>query len=167
MNDQCEPARTEIEEELLRAIAEIWARSIESNVARVRQLESITANLRDRGSLDPEAAQAAELDAHKLAGLFGSFGFDVASRLAREIELVLQRREQLGPRDGADLVQSSRILCEMRSRDHRDEHVCLDPQLALPPAAAIEMRKAASGATGHPSIERRLLTRCRRLLCGA
>ncbi|MBF2067981.1 MAG: response regulator [Calothrix sp. C42_A2020_038] len=70
-------------------IAAIWERSQEKLSNRVATLETATAALL-QDSTDTAIVNRAYQDAHKLAGSLGMFGFDFASRLASQIEQLLQ-----------------------------------------------------------------------------
>lgn len=71
------------------AIAQLWVRFRPQALERVAILEEALAAL-NQGSLDAALCQAAEKNAHKLAGSVGTFGFASASVIARKIEHIFQ-----------------------------------------------------------------------------
>jgi diguanylate cyclase (GGDEF)-like protein len=70
-------------------LAGIWERSKGTVNSQLTSLEQAATALAD-GTLDDTTRQQAERDAHKLAGSVGTFGFTEGTRLAREIEHLLQ-----------------------------------------------------------------------------
>lgn len=78
------------------AMATIWAEHRGAILERVGVLERAVAML-TRRALDEELRLEAEREAHKLAGVLGTFGFGRGSEQAREMELILERPEGLGP----------------------------------------------------------------------
>lgn len=79
---------------------------------RLSVLNQATIALKE-GKLSEQIRSAAEMEAHKLAGSLGSFGFALGSQLAEEIEDILQARTFL------DQVQSLR-LCELVTALHQE-----------------------------------------------
>jgi len=75
-------------------IADIWEQVKESTNGRVAILEQAVALLL-QNKLSEEWRQQAEREAHKLAGSLGMFGADEGSRLAQEIETLLEKRVSL------------------------------------------------------------------------
>lgn len=72
-------------DQLESALSSSWARNLETQARRVATQErAIVALL--TGSLDEETRAAAQADAHKLAGILGSFGLHDASDAAIELE---------------------------------------------------------------------------------
>lgn len=78
------------------ALASLWVQHEEVIHQRVGVLERAVAALA-RGALDETLRSEAEREAHKLAGTLGTFGFVKGSDCAREIELILEVPEVLGP----------------------------------------------------------------------
>lgn len=76
-------------EQTLRLVAKTWHRFKGRVSDQVSILEEATTALRGR-SLDPELRQQARQEAHSLAGALGTFGFPEGSRLARQIEGLIQ-----------------------------------------------------------------------------
>ncbi|MFL5385731.1 MAG: response regulator [Longimicrobiaceae bacterium] len=82
-------------EDLDGAVRQAWERFRGTILQRVDAVEEAAVALLD-GGLDEERRRHAEREAHKLAGSVGTFGFAQASRLAREVEIVLQGSQPLG-----------------------------------------------------------------------
>jgi diguanylate cyclase (GGDEF)-like protein len=78
------------------ALAAIWVEHEQAVRDRVGVLECAVAAL-TRGTLDEPLRAKAQREAHKLAGVLGTFGFPRGSELAREVELILEVPEALGP----------------------------------------------------------------------
>jgi diguanylate cyclase (GGDEF)-like protein len=78
------------------AMAAIWAEHEQAVRDRVGVLECAVAAL-TRGTLDEPLRAKAQREAHKLAGVLGTFGFPRGSELARGVELILEVPEALGP----------------------------------------------------------------------
>jgi diguanylate cyclase (GGDEF)-like protein len=76
-------------EQTLRLVAKTWHRFKGRVSEQVSVLERATTALWGR-SLDPELRQQARQEAHSLAGALGTFGFPEGSRLARQIEGLIQ-----------------------------------------------------------------------------
>jgi DNA-binding response OmpR family regulator len=70
-------------------LSDIWERSKEKYVNRVKVLEQAVTKLRE-GKIDERLAQEAYQEAHTLKGSLGSFGLNEAEKLSREIERVFQ-----------------------------------------------------------------------------
>jgi diguanylate cyclase (GGDEF)-like protein len=78
------------------ALAAIWKDHEQAVRDRVGVLECAVAAL-TRGTLDEELRASAQREAHKLAGVLGTFGFPRGSERAREVELIMEVPEALGP----------------------------------------------------------------------
>ena len=88
----------------------LWTRSRPAIEARVEAIESAAIALLE-GALSPDLRQQAEREAHKLAGVAGTFGFPAATDLAREAERLLAADHTLSP---ADPVRLAAIANELR-----------------------------------------------------
>ena len=106
------------------ALAAIWKDHEQAVRDRVGVLECAVAAL-TRGTLDEELRASAQREAHKLAGVLGTFGFPRGSERAREVELIMEVPEALGP---ARVPALSELVGAIR-----DE---LNPSAADAPAAA-------------------------------
>ena len=70
---------------LAEAMSRLWAQFLPQIEERVSTLESAAAALAE-GSLTTTQCEEASSDAHKLAGVLGTFGLDRGTELAREAE---------------------------------------------------------------------------------
>ena len=77
------------EADMATAVAKAWEAHRDTMQERLSVLEAAVAAL-DIGQLSPELQHAGCSQAHKLAGSLGCFGFTQGSRLARELEKLLQ-----------------------------------------------------------------------------
>jgi DNA-binding response OmpR family regulator len=92
------------------AVAKTWETHRETMQERLSVLEAAAAAL-DMGQLGADLQQAGRSHAHKLAGSLGCFGFSEGSRLARELEHLLQLEVPLSDQHApkvSTLVQSLR-----------------------------------------------------------
>jgi len=108
----------------------IWADSRPEIEERVTAIEQATIGLLS-GTLSDEDRHAAEREAHKLAGLAGTFGFSRASDLAREAEGILDVNHRATP---DDLVRLSAVAIRLRHQllaearpEGEDGHTTADP----------------------------------------
>jgi diguanylate cyclase (GGDEF)-like protein len=85
------------------AVRQAWERFRGAVMERVDTVESAAVAVLE-GGLDAERRRHAEREAHKLAGSVGTFGFAQGSRLAREIELLLQGSSPLGQAEALKLT---------------------------------------------------------------
>ncbi|HEX5724179.1 MAG TPA: response regulator [Longimicrobiaceae bacterium] len=76
------------------AVVEAWERFRGPVLARVDAVERAALAVLE-GRLDEEVRREAEREAHKLAGSVGTFGFAQGSRIAREVERILQESTAL------------------------------------------------------------------------
>ena len=81
-------------EKIRAAVAALWEKFSENLFGRLALLEQASRALRE-GCLSAELRQEAAMEAHKLAGSLGTFGLAEGSKLAAEMELIL---EAGGPR---------------------------------------------------------------------
>jgi diguanylate cyclase (GGDEF)-like protein len=81
--------KSTVEAQTLAGIAKIWEQVKEDTNRRVEVLEQAVVLLLQNKFTD-EVHKQAEWEAHKLAGSLGMFGADEGSRLAREIETLLE-----------------------------------------------------------------------------
>ena len=91
------------------ALAAIWAEHRETILERVRVLERAAAKL-GRQALDEELRVEAHHEAHKLAGVLGTFGFVTGSDRARDIELLLESPQAPQPDCAAVLAELAGAL---------------------------------------------------------
>ena len=91
---QSETLSPEIEQQALAATTELWQRikhKLESRIAAIERATDVVC----QDNLTDEFRQQAITEAHKLAGSLGIFDLDEGSRLAREIEQILQQPQPL------------------------------------------------------------------------
>ncbi len=83
----------------LAALAEAWEQCKGEIIGRLGVLEQAATVLKE-GTLSHELQRQANLAAHSLAGTLGTFGFAEGSRLARELEYLLQTEDLLKQNQG-------------------------------------------------------------------
>jgi HPt (histidine-containing phosphotransfer) domain-containing protein len=88
-------------------LGEIWERARPILLARVAVVERATAGLGD-GSASQAAVAAGRSEAHKLAGVLGTFGLGRGTELARELERRLEKPEP------DDAIPLERLAAELR-----------------------------------------------------
>jgi DNA-binding response OmpR family regulator len=91
-------------EEVEAALAAVWERSRPAAFDRLDVVERAIVSMVD-GSLGAAERRNAESEAHRLAGLLGTFGSHDGTRLARQIEHVLAGTAPLTRPDGARLAK--------------------------------------------------------------
>lgn len=101
------------DEQTAEVMATLWERYKGAMTARMSVIEGATRRLLD-GELSDSERKKAHAEAHKLAGSIGTFGYLEASRLAREIEELLDRQGPLGDGEAAQLsVLAARLRAEV------------------------------------------------------
>jgi diguanylate cyclase (GGDEF)-like protein len=93
-----------IEDQTATKFGEIWQRSKPEIEERLAVIEQAVAVLQ-QNKLGKKLRLKAEQEAHKLAGSLGMFGYDEGTRLAREIELLLQPELKLDRKQAQELEQ--------------------------------------------------------------
>lgn len=104
-----EPSRQQAEAKVVASLVKLWERFKDSFIDQVALLERVVTALQ-AGTLAPELQHKAKQEAHKLAGALGSFGFTEGSRLAREIEKLLQITTDLEQVQAKQLSQLVSLL---------------------------------------------------------
>ncbi|HYH83808.1 MAG TPA: response regulator [Longimicrobium sp.] len=127
------------------AVRQAWERFRGPVTARVDAIEAAAIALLE-GGLDEETRRHAEREAHKLAGSVGTFGFAQGSRLAREVETLLQGSAPLGQAEALRLSDAAVALRRELARPP-------SPSTAPPPRA----RPAAERPEGEPAAPPRPL----------
>jgi len=97
-------------------VARVWAQSKELMLQRVGVLEEAAGSVLE-GTLGAEQRSVAEREAHKLAGSLGTFGLSEGSRLAKEIEWLLQGSQTLGEENSLALSELVVALGQVVSGD--------------------------------------------------
>lgn len=87
----------------------ISAQAQETNRIRVDALAEVIVRSDPAGLSEDDRRQAKDL-AHQIAGSAGTFGFDLASEVARQVEQVLLREP-----DRAQLTELEQLVVELRS----------------------------------------------------
>ena len=85
---------------LAEAMNQLWAKFLPQMVERVTTLQK-AAESAAKGTLDAAEQQTASSDAHKLAGVLGTFGLLEGTELAREAENLYA-----GPLDGSAAISA-------------------------------------------------------------
>lgn len=110
-------------------MAQIWARFQERIRGRIAVLEDAAGAVR-AGELPGQLRRHAEQEAHMLAGSLGTFGLAEGSRLAREVEWLLQGAGRV---EGADASRLSELV------------LALGEQVATGPPGGRPVPDAAAG----------------------
>jgi HPt (histidine-containing phosphotransfer) domain-containing protein len=98
--------------ELANAMDRLWAKFLPQMEQRVSALQIAAESLRN-GCLSGEDQQRASAEAHKLAGVLGTFGLQQGTELAREAEGVYAGPLDLSPEVSERLAQIAVKLREM------------------------------------------------------
>ena len=126
------------------AVRQAWERFRGTILQRVDAVEEAAVAVLD-GGLDEARRRHAEREAHKLAGSVGTFGFSQASRLAREVEILLQGSQPLGQAEALKLTDLAVAL-----RRELDRPAA--PDAPPSPRAAAASPAPADGAPGRPPL---------------
>jgi HPt (histidine-containing phosphotransfer) domain-containing protein len=100
------------ENELTQRILKLWERYKQLCMERLSVIEEARTAATSSG-LDDEVRGRAESAAHKLAGVLGSIGLPEGSKIASEIEALLQPGNTLAPRQ---LLRLSELVTALRSQ---------------------------------------------------
>jgi len=87
----------------------VWTQFRDLIFERLAAVEK-AANALRRATLTPEIRQKAVLEAHRLAGSLGMFGLEEGTRVAREIEHLLDEKAVLAPEAPHRLVELTAAL---------------------------------------------------------
>ena len=91
------------------AINRLWEKHLPQILERVATLQR-AAETNFIGTLSPEQQQNAASDAHKLAGVLGTFGLRDATELAREAEAIYESPSEHSPATTARLAAIAAAL---------------------------------------------------------
>ncbi len=120
--------------EMMAAVAKAWEAHQDKMLERLSVLEAAAAAMHV-GQLSADLQHAGRSHAHKLAGSLGCFGFSEGSRIARELEHLLQLEAPLGVQQASrvvELVESLRqSLARGTSQDVVSEAIASAPQLLV------------------------------------
>jgi len=86
---ELDPADELLERQLREAVMEVWLRRKPQVLERVDFIAKCVSDL-ENGKIEEDVIAEAIVEAHRLAGAMGSFGFHLSSEFAREIELSLE-----------------------------------------------------------------------------
>ena len=100
------------EYELTQRILKLWERYRSLCMERLSVIEEAR-TAASSIALNDEARGKAESAAHKLAGVLGSIGLPEGSKIASEIEALLQPGDTLAPRQ---LLRLSELVADLRSQ---------------------------------------------------
>jgi len=114
------------------AVLQAWERFRGAVMERVDAVEGAAVAVLE-GGLDEERRRYAEREAHKLAGSVGTFGFAQGSRLARDIEQLLQGTASLGQ---AEALKLTDLVVALRRELGRAPNPITDPSASRERAAA-------------------------------
>ena len=122
---QKQPSKSEIEA----AVAKAWEMHQDTMRERLSVLEAAAAALK-AGQLNTDLQRSGRSQAHKLAGSLGCFGFSEGSRIARELEQLLQLDAPLDHHAGrlSALVQRLR-----QNLDSGDRSQTISAEIAISP----------------------------------
>jgi len=162
------------EQQTLTGVAKVWERVKEKFIGRVATIEQAIALLPQR-SLDEQLRSSAEQEAHKLAGSLGMYGFALGSRLARQIENLLQAGVLVTPKRSRQLselvaalqreLQRSPVQTpELLSIDESPWLLIVEPDRSLSEGLVVEAASRGMRgeiATDPVAIEERLKGRSR------
>jgi HPt (histidine-containing phosphotransfer) domain-containing protein len=100
-------AAASIESRTKALLASMWVKNRPLMMERMEKMERVSAAL-DAGTLAPEMRAEALGLAHKLAGSLGMFGFDEGTRIARELEMLLEVQDAVDAERVGELVRELR-----------------------------------------------------------
>jgi HPt (histidine-containing phosphotransfer) domain-containing protein len=100
------------ENELTQRILKLWERYKQLCMERLSVIEEAR-TAASSTALDDEVRGKAESAAHKLAGVLGSIGLPEGSKIASEIEALLQPGDTLAP---GQLLRLSELVANLRSQ---------------------------------------------------
>jgi HPt (histidine-containing phosphotransfer) domain-containing protein len=99
-------------DELANAIDRLWTKFLPQMEERVAMLQKAAESLRN-GSLSEEDQRQANGEAHKLAGILGTFGLQQGTELAREAEEIYAGTLDRSPAVSERLMQIAEQLHAM------------------------------------------------------
>ncbi|MFP4122747.1 MAG: response regulator, partial [Coleofasciculus sp.] len=118
------------EAKLMAAVAKIWQKFKESLPEKIDVFRQVSVTLAT-GTLNQQLCENAKMEAHRLVGSLGSFGCAEGSKIAREIEQLLQTPIQTTPQDAhklKDLIDSlQQAIATKSTLDQVTSPVCDPP----------------------------------------
>jgi diguanylate cyclase (GGDEF)-like protein len=121
-----------IEAEFNQKMNQMWQQYQELMAQRLEVLQTAATAI-EKGELTSELHHSAEKAAHKLAGVLGMFEREVGTKIAREIETILQDNEVLSPLQQHQLISLVRDLRDILalSEESTTSVKTTNPQLLL------------------------------------
>ncbi len=122
------PTPQDLKSQTQKIVANAWERAKEKIGDRITVIEQATTALFQNG-LNEELRLQARSEAHKLAGSLGMFGFEFGSRIARQIEELLEVEKQLIGEQKlhlSELVVSLRRELQLTTANHQPEESSVD-----------------------------------------
>ncbi len=108
-NPASRPNPSPLSDGVHKALGELWQRSLPLLDERVTAIELATVEL-SGGPSEPGRIETGRSEAHKLAGVLGTFGLDRGTELARDLD------EHLAcPRAGQEATRLARVAAELRA----------------------------------------------------
>jgi PAS domain S-box-containing protein len=139
-------------QQTLDAIARVWERLKPKTLEQISVLQAAGDALATQ-RLGDELHQQARREAHSLAGSLGTFGFAQASKLARDIETLLEQNE-LNPSE----VQSLHSLIDnLRREIDQPDSILMGSSSPASGMVPVSVCSAASPPSNHLSITARVL----------
>jgi HPt (histidine-containing phosphotransfer) domain-containing protein len=111
------------------ALARIWDRAQPTLLARVTAIDQAIAELRKKRATKAQI-EAGHSEAHRLAGVLGTFGLERGTELARELEQKLSEPDAKEAVDLQRLAAALRQLVECADSGH---HATDTPTVGAPP----------------------------------
>ncbi|QKQ77182.1 response regulator [Nostoc sp. TCL240-02] len=136
------------QQQALMAVAEIWQRFQGRVEQQVRVLEQAIATLNQNNSLNPELLSLAAKEAHTLAGSLGTFGLPLGSKLARNIELLLNSGQILSKSEIGNLQSWVNLL--RREIEGNDAE-------AISVLPILQLETVTQPLQNHPDAETKIL----------
>ena len=99
---------SEIEDKTAALLATIWVKIRPLVEERFVTLDGAAASVAANGSLSEDERKEAQSTAHKLAGSLGMYGYDEGTRVARELEGLLESRSP-------EAARLSGLVAELRA----------------------------------------------------
>lgn len=123
------------------AVAQAWETHQDTVQERLQTLDAMAMALAG-GNLNPDLQQQSRSQAHKLAGSLGCYGFAEGSRIARELERLLELEV---PLDDKQTSQVTRLVQGLRRSLAEPPHATLEAAIAPTPQLLVVGAEAAYG----------------------
>ena len=123
------------------AVAQAWETHQETIQARLQTLDAMAMALAG-GNLNPDLQQKSRSQAHKLAGSLGCYGFAEGSRIARELERLLELDV---PLDDQQTSQVTQLVQGLRQTLAEPPHAAMEVAIAPTPQLLVVGAEATHG----------------------